>query len=101
MPLLLGKRLFWCTVAGLLLEIAGALFLAAGFEFVSRILAIYPGSLVFYLLPRSITDRLSEASLFYVWFFSGALFWAIVLLGLSILTKLAFSRVRHGQATSL
>jgi hypothetical protein len=83
----LNKRLLWCTAGGIAAELAGLIFLAAGFQPVANVLTTYPGSWVFHLVPGAITDRLSEATLFFFGFFSGALLWAAALYGLSRLTR--------------
>jgi hypothetical protein len=83
----LNKRLLWCTAGGIAAELAGLIFLATGFQPVANVLTTYPGSWVFHLVPRAITDRLPEATLFFFGFFSGALLWAAALYGLSLLIQ--------------
>lgn len=76
---------------GLSIQALGSLALAAGFERVARLSAMYPGMLVFYLLPGPVTSRLSESALFFIGFFSGAAVWAAVFW----CGATAFSAMRH------
>ncbi len=86
------RKILFCGLAGLTLEIAGVLCLAGGFLRTAQVLAIYPSSLVFHVLPQAIIDRLSEAALFWVGVASGILSWGLTLYLLCQLPKLAAPR---------
>lgn len=68
-----------CIAGGFLIEFLGGVCLATGLSSVAKVLGIYPGSAMFYFIPRSVTGRLSEATLFCLGFVSGALLWAAAL----------------------
>ncbi len=92
-----NRRLLGCAAGGVAVQSAGEIFLAGGFQSVAEALAIYPGSLIFYLLPRAIVNRLSEPAAFWLWFLAGAVVWASVLLGLSLLVPQLRARLLSKQ----
>lgn len=74
------KQSLLCIAAGFAIELLGGACLALGLSSAARVLAVYPGSAIFYFIPRSVAGRLSETTLFYLGFVSGALLWAAGLL---------------------
>lgn len=76
-----------------MIELLGVVCLARGLS-VAKVLSIYPGSGLFYLILRAVTDGLSEAMLFYVGFLSGAVLWAVVLSLVLLIFKPLFLRLR-------
>jgi len=84
------KRVVVSAAAGLAFEVLGAVSLAAGLERTARVAAMFPGMLVFYLLPDRLVSTFSESTLFFVGFSSGALVWAV---GLWLLATAATSLV--------
>jgi hypothetical protein len=66
-------------LAGVGIEVLGMVCLALGISLASKILATYPMSVIFYVMPDTIIDSLSELCLFVVGFLGGGLFWSITL----------------------
>jgi threonine/homoserine/homoserine lactone efflux protein len=81
-------------VGGFMIELLGVVCLARGLSSVAKVLSIYPGSVLFYLIPRAVTNGLSEAMLFYVGFLSGAVLWAVILFLFLLIFKFLFLRLR-------
>jgi hypothetical protein len=73
------KQSLLCIAGGFVIELLGGVCLALGISSVAKVLSVYPGSAIFYFIPRSVAGRLSETTLFYIGFVSGAVLWAAVL----------------------
>ena len=65
---------------GVALQLFGGVLLALGYLRAAQLLSIYPGSAIFYLIPRSVTDRLPEPALSALGEASGVILWASILL---------------------
>jgi hypothetical protein len=71
--------------------VGGLIALAIGQYRAAPILAIYPGSFLFYLLPASLIERCSEGILFWVGVFSAIAVWAL----LSFIPLVTFSALNR------
>jgi hypothetical protein len=92
------RKILICGLGGLVLELLGGLCLSLGLLRAAQVLAIYPGTLIFYVLPQATIDRLSDAALFWLWLVSGLVFWWVSLYLLCLLPKLGPSRTTINPA---
>jgi hypothetical protein len=83
------KAILICIAGGVLLDLAGNLLLGLGVSAPGRLLAVYPGTLAFYLIPQSFIDAAPEPLLYVIGAASGILVIATILcLGLLALGAL-------------
>lgn len=80
-------------VLGLAAQAVGILALAMGALRVGQVLASWPASLVFHVIPKAAVESAGEAGVFYIGLASGCAFWMCV----AYLTCWGVSRVRRGS----
>jgi hypothetical protein len=91
------KQSLLCLAGGFLIELLGGVCFVFNAPSLVKMLAVYPGSAIFYLIPRSVTNRLSETTLFFLGFVSGAIVWTGVLCVILVLGKALYVRLSTGM----
>lgn len=73
------RRILYLGATSLFIVLGGLIFLAIGLEAPAFVLTTGPSAMIFYLMPASLTHRLSETVLFLVGMASAVVFWAVLL----------------------
>jgi hypothetical protein len=96
------KQSLLCIAAGFVIALLGGVCLVLGVSSVAKMLSVYPGSVIFHFVPGSVAGRLSETTLFYLGFVSGAVLWAAVLFLAVVLGRALVVRLgaHSGQAAN-
>ena len=94
-----GVPRFYVTalIFGTCTYFVGHVALVSGPFWAASIMSIYPGCFIFYIIPTHFTDRLPEASLYFIGSACAVMFWASILW----ITGLLASRLARGARNAL
>lgn len=83
----LRKRLLLLPPVALAISIAGLILLGSKYEDLGRLLFVYPASLLAYVVPTSLLQRVPEAWLFFLGLGSSVVVWTLIFGSLILVFK--------------